>query len=169
MAAPNNAVALRKYGRVPFFPGANCAHSTFARCADSFPPTVTAARRVGEAAHGITTSAALRRTHAERPHRTLMTMSHLCRPRSHCFRSRKPFLCVFIGLLLQFHSARRVALSNPTTFAASCFIGRGRGMLLLCSLNRLEDGQSHFWALRQHPEYPRPALRHRYSLSGGSI
>ncbi|RNC49957.1 hypothetical protein TcCL_NonESM00283 [Trypanosoma cruzi] len=68
MGAPNDAVALRKYGRVPFSPGANCAHSTVARCANSFPPTVTAARRVGEVAHGITTSAALRGTHAARPH-----------------------------------------------------------------------------------------------------
>ncbi|ESS71194.1 hypothetical protein TCDM_00244 [Trypanosoma cruzi Dm28c] len=68
MGAPNNAVALRKDGRVPSFPGANCAHSTVARCANSFPPTVSTARRVGEVAHGITTSAALRGTHAERPH-----------------------------------------------------------------------------------------------------
>ncbi|RNF13448.1 hypothetical protein TcG_08537 [Trypanosoma cruzi] len=68
MGAPNNAVALRKDGRVPSFPGANCAHSTVARCANSFPPTVPTARRVGEVAHGTTTSAALRRTHAERPH-----------------------------------------------------------------------------------------------------
>ncbi|ESS62844.1 hypothetical protein TcG_07462 [Trypanosoma cruzi] len=51
----------------------------------------------------------------------------------------KSFLFVFIGLLLQLHSARRVVLSSPTTFAASCFIGRGRGMLFLCSLNRLEE------------------------------
>ncbi|RNC48213.1 hypothetical protein TcCL_NonESM01809 [Trypanosoma cruzi] len=63
-----NNVALKKYGRVPFFPGANCAHSTVARRANSFPPTVTAARRVGEVAHGITTSAALRGTHAARSH-----------------------------------------------------------------------------------------------------
>ncbi|EKG01169.1 hypothetical protein TCSYLVIO_007847 [Trypanosoma cruzi] len=27
--------------------------------------------------------------------RTLMTMSHLCRSRSHCFRRQKPFLCVY--------------------------------------------------------------------------
>ncbi|RNC43520.1 hypothetical protein TcCL_NonESM06832 [Trypanosoma cruzi] len=68
MGAPNDALALRKDGRVPSFPGANCAHSTVARCANSFPPTVSTARRVGEVAHGITTSAALRGTHAARPH-----------------------------------------------------------------------------------------------------
>ncbi|EKG01275.1 hypothetical protein TCSYLVIO_007728 [Trypanosoma cruzi] len=76
--------------------------------------------------------------------RTLMAISHLCRPRSHRFRSRNSFLCVFIGLLLQLHSARRVVLSSPTTFAASCFIGRGRCMLFLCSLNRLGEWAAPF-------------------------
>ncbi|RNC49667.1 hypothetical protein TcCL_NonESM00532 [Trypanosoma cruzi] len=68
MGAPNGALALRKYGRVPFSPGANCAHSTVARCANSFPPKVSTARRLVEVAHGMPTSAALRGTHAARPH-----------------------------------------------------------------------------------------------------
>ncbi|EKG01030.1 hypothetical protein TCSYLVIO_007994 [Trypanosoma cruzi] len=56
----------------------------------------------------------------------------------------KSFFCVFIGLLLQLHSARRVVLSSPTTFAASCFIGRGRCMLFLCSLKCLGEWAAPF-------------------------
>ncbi|RNC33256.1 hypothetical protein TcCL_Unassigned04065 [Trypanosoma cruzi] len=66
MGAPGNAVALRKDGRVPSSPGASCAPSTVARRANSFPPTVSTARRLGEVSHGITTSAALRGTHGPR-------------------------------------------------------------------------------------------------------
>ncbi|ESS55121.1 hypothetical protein TcG_12082 [Trypanosoma cruzi] len=139
MGAPNNAVALRKDGRVPSFPGASFAHSTVARCANSFPPTVSTARRVGEVAHGTTTSAALRRTHAERPHPYIDDDVPPVPAQKSLLPEPKSFLFVFIGLLAQLHSARRVVLSSPTTFAASCFIGRRCGMLFLCSLKCLEE------------------------------
>ncbi|RNC35286.1 hypothetical protein TcCL_Unassigned01852 [Trypanosoma cruzi] len=133
MGEPNNAVALRKYGRVPSFPGDNCAPSTVARCANSFPPTVTAARRVGEVAHGTTTSAALRETHAARSHPEIDGDAPPVRAQKASLPEAKVLFCLLKGLLAQLHSARRVALYNPTTIAASCFIGRGCGMLFLCS------------------------------------
>ncbi|RNC62110.1 hypothetical protein TcCL_ESM00125 [Trypanosoma cruzi] len=137
MGAPNDAVALRKDGRVPSFPGDNCAHSTVARCANSFPPKVSTARRLGEVAHGITTSAALRGTHAALSHPEIDGDAPPVRAQKALLPEAKFPLCVLKGLLAQLHSARRVALSNPTTFAASCFIGRGRGMLFLFSLKYL--------------------------------
>ncbi|RNC55142.1 hypothetical protein TcCL_ESM07405, partial [Trypanosoma cruzi] len=138
MGAPNDAVALRKDGRVPSSPGVSCAHSTVARCACSFTPTVATVRRPGEVAHGITSSAALRKPMPRGHTRTLMTVPHLCRPRRHCFQRRNSFF-VCICLLAQLLSAHRVVLSNPTTFAASCFIGRGCGSLSLFAVNRLGE------------------------------
>ncbi|RNC56975.1 hypothetical protein TcCL_ESM05480 [Trypanosoma cruzi] len=140
MGAPNDALALRKDGRVPSFPGDN-----------SFPPKVSTARRVGEVAHGITTSAALRGTHAERPQPDIDDDVPPVPAQKALLPEPKVLFCVFIGLLAQLHSARRVALPNPTTFAASCFIGRGCGMLFLFSLNRLGERAVPFLGISTAP------------------
>ncbi|RNC45348.1 hypothetical protein TcCL_NonESM04861 [Trypanosoma cruzi] len=169
MGAPNDALALRKDGRVPSSPGVSCAHSTVARCASSFTSTVATARRPGEVAHGITSSAASRRTHAARLHPDIDDGAPPVPAQKALLPEPKVlFVCVY-------RPPFAASLGTPCCVVQSdhvCSVvlhWAGHGMLFLCSLNRLEDGQSHFWAFRQHPKRPRPALRHRYSLSGGSI
>ncbi|RNC35279.1 hypothetical protein TcCL_Unassigned01843 [Trypanosoma cruzi] len=169
MGAPNDAVALRKDGRVPSSPGVSCAHSTVARCACSFTPTVATARHPGEVAHGITSSAALRRTHAARSHPDIDDGAPPVPAQKALLPEAKFLLCVYMSpCAASLGTSCCIVQSDHVCSVVLHWAGVRQTLSFRCEPPR-GMGSPIPGALPQHPGCPGSALQHRFSLSGGSI